>query len=308
MRQQESLTRMNEIKAAAVLQAPSIQQPTTTSYLQLEFLTRMNEIKAAAVLQAPSSQQPTTTSAMQLESLTRMNEIKATAVLQAPSSQQPVTPSGMQLVKLAQQGQHGTSDKYITQVDSKYITQVDSKYITQVDSKYITQVDSKYITQVDSKYITQALLLSIRKAEELSERAHTLMLGLHRLSTSTAVVSRLDRGPVTLELTMRDMSGLLPGRWLNDEVINFYLTLIQRGEEEKSEGPVGTGPAHAFYTSSRCTSPAGSFYNAGSITGSRSASATWCPLHRVADDTCAPCSLDEVIPPAPARRPRFKTS
>eukprot|EP00798_Chlamydomonas_sp_ICE-L_P021968 gene21968-29025_t len=139
MRQQESLTRMNEIKAAAVLQAPSIQQPTTTSYLQLESLTRMNEIKAAAVLQAPSSQQPTTTSAMQLESLTRMNEIKATAVLQAPSSQQPVTPSGMQLVKLAQQGQHGTSDK----------------------------------------------------------------------------------------LTMRDMSGLLPGRWLNDEVINFYLTLIQ---------------------------------------------------------------------------------
>lgn len=56
------------------------------------------------------------------------------------------------------------------------------------------------------------------------------------------------------QVTDQDLSRLRPSQWLNDEIINFYGSLLQARAEDSKENPVGKGdtpgkPLNAHYFS-----------------------------------------------------------
>jgi len=63
---------------------------------------------------------------------------------------------------------------------------------------------------------------------------------------SNAVVLKHERSMV--ELTGRDMSRLAPGQWLNDEIINLYMRLLQERDTKLHENHTEYPKCHFFNT------------------------------------------------------------
>eukprot|EP01084_Bolivina_argentea_P301643 520444_1 len=76
----------------------------------------------------------------------------------------------------------------------------------------------------DKKQINMSQVIRNKKLEALEEEDHTLINQIVELPLNK-VVGKHNRS--NLEVTVKDILTLEPGQWLNDEVMNFYMSLLQ---------------------------------------------------------------------------------